>query len=86
MQPERKERENDAVCDPQRADETEALGERLAKTLHGGADHRLYGRSRRGKKRRSPAGLRADSIPMRVTSPTYTIVNEYTRPSAAVPF
>lgn len=41
-------------------DETEALGERLAKTLHGGEIIAFTGDLGAGK-RRSPAGLRADS-------------------------
>ena len=39
-------------------DETEALGERLAKTLHGGEIIAFTGDR---EKRRSPADLRADS-------------------------
>ena len=67
------------------ADETEALGERLAKTLHGGeiiaftGENEPFMLSEHGGKTAFTRGLaRGLGIPMRVTSPTYTIVNEYT--------
>ena len=60
------------------ADETEALGERLAKTLHGGEIIAFTGDLGAGKTAFTRGLARGLGIPMRVTSPTYTIVNEYT--------
>ena len=59
------------------ADETEALGERLAKTLHGGEIIAFTGDLGAGKTAFTRGLARGLGIPMRVTSPTYTIVNEY---------
>ena len=59
-------------------DETEALGERLAKTLHGGEIIAFTGDLGAGKTAFTRGLARGLGIPMRVTSPTYTIVNEYT--------
>ena len=58
-------------------DETEALGERLAKTLHGGEIIAFTGDLGAGKTAFTRGLARGLGIPMRVTSPTYTIVNEY---------
>ena len=60
------------------ADETEALGERLAKTLHGGEIIAFTGDLGAGKTAFTRGLARGLGIPMRVTSPTYTLVNEYT--------
>ena len=60
------------------ADETEALGERLAKTLHGGEIIAFTGDLGAGKTAFTRGLARGLGIPTRVTSPTYTIVNEYT--------
>ena len=60
------------------ADETEALGERLAKTLLGGEIIAFTGDLGAGKTAFTRGLARGLGIPMRVTSPTYTIVNEYT--------
>ena len=60
------------------ADETEALGERLAGTLHGGEIIAFTGDLGAGKTAFTRGLARGLGIPMRVTSPTYTIVNEYT--------
>ena len=59
------------------ADETEALGERLAKTLLGGEIIAFTGDLGAGKTAFTRGLARGLGIPMRVTSPTYTIVNEY---------
>lgn len=60
------------------AEQTEALGARLAQQLRGGEVIAFTGSLGAGKTaftRGLACGL---GIPMRVTSPTYTIVNEYT--------
>ena len=59
------------------AEETEALGERLAQTLTGGEVVAYFGELGAGKTAFSRGLARGLGISMRVTSPTYTIVNEY---------
>ena len=59
------------------AEETEALGERLASTLSGGEVIAYFGELGAGKTAFTRGLARGLGIPMRVTSPTYTIVNEY---------
>ena len=61
------------------ADETEALGERLAKTLHGGEIIAFTGDLGAGKTaftRGLIAALAPECLPL-VHSPTFAIVNEY---------
>ena len=60
------------------AEQTEALGERLAKTLTGGEVVAYFGELGAGKTAFTRGLARGLGISMRVTSPTYTIVNEYT--------
>ena len=57
--------------------ETEALGERLAKCLRAGAVVALYGDLGAGKTAFVRGMAKGLDIPQRVTSPTFTIVNEY---------
>ena len=59
-------------------EETERLGEQLGKTLHGGEGIAYLGDLGAGKTAFTRGLARGLEIPMRVTSPTYTIVNEYT--------
>ena len=58
-------------------EETEALGERLAAQLHGGEIIAYRGELGAGKTAFTRGLARGLGITMRVTSPTYTIVNEY---------
>ena len=57
--------------------ETEALGARLAKCLHPGSVVALYGDLGAGKTAFTRGMARGLGITDRVTSPTFTIVNEY---------
>ena len=59
------------------AEETEALGERLAQTLTGGEVVAYFGELGAGKTAFTRGLAHGLGISMRVTSPTYTIVNEY---------
>ena len=59
-------------------EETERLGERLGRTLHGGEVIAYLGDLGAGKTAFTRGLARGLDIPMRVTSLTYTIVNEYT--------
>ena len=59
-------------------EETELLGERLGRLLHGGEIVAFEGGLGAGKTAFTRGLARGLGIPMRVTSPTYTIVNEYT--------
>ena len=59
-------------------EETERLGERLGRTLHGGEVIAYLGDLVAGKTAFTRGLARGLDIPIRVTSPTYTIVNEYT--------
>lgn len=58
-------------------EQTEALGEQLGKTLLGGEIIALRGGLGAGKTAFTRGLARGLGIQMRVTSPTYTIVNEY---------
>ena len=58
-------------------EETEQLGEKLGKTLHGGEIIAYIGDLGAGKTAFTRGLARGLGISMRVTSPTYTIVNEY---------
>ncbi len=58
-------------------EETEALGERLAKCLHAGDVVALYGDLGAGKTAFVRGMARGLDIRESVTSPTFTIVNEY---------
>ncbi len=60
------------------AEETERLGERLGRTLRGGEIIAYVGELGAGKTAFTRGLARGLGISMRVTSPTYTIVNEYT--------
>ena len=60
------------------AEETERLGERLGETLRGGEIVAYVGELGAGKTAFTRGLARGLGISMRVTSPTYTIVNEYT--------
>ena len=57
--------------------ETEALGERLAKCIHAGAVVALYGDLGAGKTAFVRGMARGLDITEQVSSPTFTIVNEY---------
>lgn len=59
-------------------EETEQLGERLGRLLRGGEIIAFSGGLGAGKTAFTRGLARGLEIPMRVTSPTYTIVNEYT--------
>lgn len=59
-------------------EETELLGERLGRLLRGGEIIAFSGGLGAGKTAFTRGLARGLEIPMRVTSPTYTIVNEYT--------
>ena len=59
-------------------EETERLGEQLGETLHGGEGIAYLGDLGAGKTAFTRGLARGLGISMRVTSPTYTIVNEYT--------
>lgn len=59
-------------------EQTEALGEALGKTLCGGEIIAYIGGLGAGKTAFTRGLARGLGISMRVTSPTYTIVNEYT--------
>lgn len=59
-------------------EETERLGERLGQTLRGGEVIAYLGDLGAGKTAFTRGLARGLGITMRVTSPTYTIVNEYT--------
>ena len=58
-------------------EETEALGQRLGAALHGGAVIAYHGCLGAGKTAFTRGLARGLGSQMRVTSPTYTIVNEY---------
>lgn len=58
-------------------DQTELLGERLGRRLRGGEVVAFLGGLGAGKTAFTRGLARGLDIPMRVTSPTYTIVNEY---------
>ena len=58
-------------------EETEQLGERLGQTLQGGEIIAYIGDLGAGKTAFTRGLARGLGISMRVTSPTYTIVNEY---------
>lgn len=58
-------------------EETELLGERLGKTLSGGEVIAYRGDLGAGKTAFTRGLARGLGISMRVTSPTYTVVNEY---------
>lgn len=58
-------------------EETEQLGEQLGKTLQGGEIIAYVGGLGAGKTAFTRGLARGLGISMRVTSPTYTIVNEY---------
>ena len=60
------------------AEETERLGQRLGETLRGGEVVAYLGELGAGKTAFVRGLARGLGISMRVTSPTYTIVNEYT--------
>ena len=60
------------------AEETERLGQRLGETLRGGEVVAYLGELGAGKTAFTRGLARGLDISMRVTSPTYTIVNEYT--------
>ena len=60
------------------AEETERLGQRLGETLRGGEVVAYLGELGAGKTAFTRGLARGLGISMRVTSPTYTIVNEYT--------
>ena len=62
----------------QSPEETERLGEELGKTLRGGEVIAYFGDLGAGKTAFTRGLARGLGISMRVTSPTYTIVNEYT--------
>ena len=57
--------------------ETEALGERLAKSIEGGAVIAMYGDLGAGKTAFVRGLARGMGLDARVSSPTFTIVNEY---------
>lgn len=57
--------------------ETEALGERLAKIITGGAVIAMYGDLGAGKTAFVRGMARGLGLDCRVSSPTFTIVNEY---------
>ena len=59
-------------------EETELLGQRLGETLSGGEIIAYQGGLGAGKTAFTRGLARGLGISMRVTSPTYTIVNEYT--------
>lgn len=59
-------------------EETEALGQRLGASLSGGEIIAYYGGLGVGKTAFTRGLAKGLGINMRVTSPTYTIVNEYT--------
>ena len=59
-------------------EETERLGQRLGETLRGGEVVAYLGELGAGKTAFTRGLARGLGISMRVTSPTYTIVNEYT--------
>lgn len=59
-------------------EETERLGEKLGRLLRGGEIIAFSGGLGAGKTAFTRGLARGLEIPMRVTSPTYTIVNEYT--------
>ncbi len=59
-------------------EETELLGEKLGRRLCGGEIVAFSGGLGAGKTAFTRGLARGLEIPMRVTSPTYTIVNEYT--------
>lgn len=58
--------------------QTEELGERLGRSLRGGEVIAYRGGLGAGKTAFTRGLARGLDIPMRVTSPTYTVVNEYT--------
>ena len=58
--------------------QTEELGERLGRSLRGGEIIAYRGGLGAGKTAFTRGLARGLGIPMRVTSPTYTVVNEYT--------
>ena len=65
-------------CITKSPEETELLGEKLGGLLRGGEVVAFEGGLGAGKTAFTRGLARGLEIPMRVTSPTYTIVNEYT--------
>ena len=65
------------VFESRNESETEALGERLARSLPGGAVVALYGELGAGKTAFVRGLARGLGVTARVVSPTFTIVNEY---------
>ncbi len=59
------------------SEQTEALGEALGRSLRGGEVIAYMGDLGAGKTAFTRGLARGLGIPMRVTSPTYTVVNEY---------
>lgn len=59
------------------SEQTEALGEALGRSLRGGEVIAYLGDLGAGKTAFTRGLARGLGIPMRVTSPTYTVVNEY---------
>ena len=66
--------------------ETEALGARLAKKLPGGAVVAMYGDLGAGKTAFVRGMARGMGLDCRVSSPTFTIVNEYLGPRELIHF
>jgi len=65
-------------CVTRTPEQTELLGERLGRRLRGGEIVAFRGGLGAGKTAFTRGLARGLEIPSRVTSPTYTIVNEYT--------
>ena len=66
--------------------ETEALGERLAVSLPGGSVVAMYGDLGAGKTAFVRGMARGMGLTARVSSPTFTIVNEYLGPRELIHF
>ncbi len=66
--------------------ETEALGEKLAAALPGGSVVALYGDLGAGKTAFVRGMARGMGLTVRVSSPTFTIVNEYPGPRELIHF
>ena len=66
--------------------ETEALGEKLAETLPGGSVVAMYGDLGAGKTAFVRGMARGMGLSARVSSPTFTIVNEYLGPRELIHF
>ena len=66
--------------------ETEALGARLAGVLHGGCVVAMFGDLGSGKTALVRGMARGMGLNARVTSPTFTIVNEYLGPVDLIHF